>query len=76
MVETNFREQPLKAVAVVGRGPTLALILVNDRCIRRTNRVDGPMDQRVLAVGRLAILGDLLQRQLANVDRPADHPDL
>jgi hypothetical protein len=69
VVQTDFRQRPLEAKPVVGRGPALALILINDEnAIRGPTEFDGPVHQRVLAVGGFAILGDLLDGGLADVD--------
>ena len=69
VVQTDFRKQPLEAEPVVGRSPALALILVNDEnAFGGPTEFDGPVDQSILAVGGLAILGDLLRGGLADVD--------
>jgi hypothetical protein len=69
VVQTDFREQPLEAEPVLGRGPALALILVDDEnAVRGPTEFDGPVDERILAVGGLPVLGDLLDGGLADVD--------
>ena len=79
MVKTDFGEQPLKAQSPLGRGPALALILVDDEnAVRRPTEFDGPVDESVLAVGGFPVLGDLLDRGLADVDdgQPVEMPGL
>ena len=69
VVQTDLREQPLEAEPVLGRGPALALILVDDEnAFGRPTEFDGPVDQSVLAVGGFPVLGDLLGGGLADVD--------
>ena len=69
MVQADLGEQALEAEPVVGRGPALALILVNDEnAFRRPTEFDGPIDESILAIGRLPIGGDLLWGGLADVD--------
>ena len=79
VVETDFGEQPLKAQSPLGRGPALALILVDDEnAVRRPTEFDGPIDEGVLAVGGFPVLGDLLGGGLADVDdgQPVEMPGL
>ena len=69
MVEADLGEQPLEAEPSLGRGPALALVVVDDEdAVRRPAEFDGPLGEGVLAVGRLAVLGDLLGGGLADVD--------
>lgn len=79
MVETDFSEQSLKAQSSFGRGPALALIVVDDEnSVRRPTELDGPIDEPVLAVGGFLVLGDLLGGGLADVDdgQPVEMPRL
>ena len=79
VVEADFGEQPLKAESALGRGPALALILVDDEnAIGRPTEFDGPVDEGVLAVGGFPVLGDLLGGGLADVDdgQPVEVPGL
>ena len=79
VVETDLGQQPLKAQSPLGRGPALALIVVDDEdAVGRPTEFDGPMDERVLAVGGFPVLGDLLGRGLADVDdgHPVEMPGL
>src|SRR5262249_18338393 len=69
VVQTDFREQPLEAKPVFGRGPALALILIDDEnAVRGPTEFDGPVDESVLTAGGCPVLGDLLDRGLADVD--------
>jgi hypothetical protein len=79
VVETDFSEQSLKAQSSFGRGPALALIVVDDEnSVRRPTELDGPIDEPVLAVGGFLVLGDLLGGGLADVDdgQPVEMPGL
>src|SRR3954471_14714327 len=79
MIETDLGEQSLEAESALGRGPTLALIVVDDEdAVRWPAEFDGPVSQRVLAVGGVAVLGDLLAGGLAGVDdgQPVEMPGL
>ena len=69
MIQADLRQQLLEAEPVLGGGPALALILIDDEdAVRRPTQLDGPVDQRVLAVGGFAVLGDLLDGGLADGD--------
>ena len=79
VVETDLGEQPLEAEPALGRGPALALILVDDEdAVRGPAEFDGPVDEGVLAVGGFPVLGDLLGGGLADVDdgQPVEMPGL
>jgi hypothetical protein len=61
VVEADFREQSLEAEPILGRGPALARILVNDEnAYRRPTEFDGPIDESIMAVGGVSIPGNLL----------------
>src|SRR4029079_8566920 len=78
-VETDLGEQPLKARSSFGRGPALALIVVDDEdSVRRPTELHGPIDEPVLASGGFLFLGDLLGGGLADVDdgQPVEMPGL
>jgi hypothetical protein len=69
VIQADFRKQPLKAEPVIGRGCALTLILVDDEnAFARPAEFNGPVDQSVLAVGGLPVLGDLLRSGLADVN--------
>jgi len=69
VIEADLGEQPLEAEPSLGRGPTLALIVVDDEdAVRRPTKIHSPLGEGVLAVGGLAVLGDLLGGGLADVD--------
>ena len=69
VIEADLGEQPLEAEPSLGRGPTFPLIVVDDEdAVRRPAEFHGPLDEGVLAVGGLAVLGDLLGGGLADVD--------
>jgi len=79
VVETDLGKQSLKAQSPLGGGPALALILVDDEnAVRRPTEFDGPIDERVLAVGGFPVLGNLLGGGLADVDdgQPVEMPGL
>ena len=79
VVEADLGEQSLKAQSSFGRGPALALIVVDDEnAVRRPTELDGPIDEPVLAVGGFLVLGDLLGGGLADVDdgQPVEMPGL
>ena len=79
MVEADFGEQSLKAQSSFGRGPALALIVVDDEnSVRRPTELDGPIDEPVLAVGRFLVFGNLLGGGLADIDdgQPVEMPGL
>jgi hypothetical protein len=79
MVETDLGQQLLKAQSPLGRGPALALILVDDEdAVGRPAEFDGPMDQRVLVLGGFPVLGNLLDCGLSDVDdgHPVEMPGL
>ena len=69
MIQADFRKQPLESEPVIGRGCALTLILVDDENpFARPAEFNGPVDQSVLAVGGLPVLGDLLRGGLADVN--------
>jgi hypothetical protein len=85
--EGDLGQQPLEAGAGDRRLTALALILVDDQDpLGRPAQADGVVGQRVLAVGRLAVVADLLGAGLTDVDdgqpvqvpalnlRPSGHP--
>ena len=79
VVQTDLGEQSLKAQSSFGRGPALALIIVDDEDpVRRPTQFDRPIGERVLAVGGFLVLGDLLGGGLADVDdgQPVEMPGL
>src|SRR4051794_14848626 len=79
VVEADLGEQSLEAQSSFGRGPALALIVVDDEdSVRRPTELDGPIDEPVLAVGGFLVLGDLLGGGLADVDdgQPVGMPGL
>ena len=79
MVETDLGKQSLKAQSPLGRGPALALILVDDEnAVWRPTEFDGPIDEGVLAVGGFPVLGDLMGGGLADVvdGQPVEMPGL
>ena len=68
LVERDFADQFLEAVARHGAGAGLAEIAVDDvDTIDRPARGDGAVTQGVLSLSALAVLCDLPQRRLADV---------
>jgi hypothetical protein len=69
VIQGDFRKQPLKAEPVIGRGCALTLMLVDDENpLARPAELNDPVDQSVLAVGGIPVLGDLLRGGLADVN--------
>jgi hypothetical protein len=69
VVEADLGEEPLEPEPPLGRGPTLALIVVDDEdAVRWPAEFNGSPGEGVLAVRGLAVLGNLLRGGLADVD--------
>src|SRR4051812_10815992 len=79
MVEADLGEQALETESVLGGGPALALILVDDEnAFGWPTELDSPIYEGVLTVGGFPVLGDLLRGGLADVDdgQPVEMPGL
>src|SRR4051812_31840012 len=69
MAETDLGDQPLKAGAALGGGGREAKVLVDDHDLGAgPTQPAGTVGQTVLELGGLAVVLDLLERRLPNVD--------
>ena len=69
MLESDFSDQRLKAIATKGGSARVALVLVNDmNALAGPSQALGPVHQVVLAHGAGGVVTHLHQRRLPHID--------